>query len=505
MTETAKDKTVTTYTLDFAYDAQGAPYSITVTLSRIAQTYYYITNLQGDVMYLLDTAGNTVAAYDYDPYGKIIGTNDYSTQTFAQIPTEPEDTTKTLADLNPLRYRGYYYDTDDLGFYYLQSRYYDADTCRFISADSYTVSDREFSGYNMFAYCGNNPASRTDSGGDSWWGWVAAVAVVAVCAVAVVATAGGAAAAVTAVTAVANGCAATTCASTIAAGAFIGSSTALAGSVVLAASESESLDEFASYGTGAFFSTMTGGAYGALQASTLNAGNCFIAGTLVQTEDGEAAIEKIEAGDSVWAWEETTDAVALKQVVETYVNETDELVHVFVNGEEIVTTPTHPFYSPVKGWTNAVHLRAGDMLVLVNGEYVVVEKVQHELLENPVKVYNFQVADYHTYYVSESGVLVHNKCPNPNGKKGSQAHQDTVQEVGNDLQNRGYDVKYEYRVDTTGGYKNTRYVDVYATNGSDSIGVQVGRMTTSGQPVARERRALADLIGAGMNVIFMRY
>ena len=144
-------------------------------------------------------------------------------------------------------------------------------------------------------------------------------------------------------------------------------------------------------------------------------------------------------------------------------------------------------------------------MVLVNGEYVVVEWVQHELLESPVKVYNFQVEDYHTYYVSESGVLVHNTCPNPNGKKGSQAHQDTIQEIGNDLKSRGYDVKYEYRVDTTGGYKNTRYVDVYATNGTDSIGIQVGRMTASGQPVARERRALADLIGAGINAIFMRY
>ena len=54
-------------------------------------------------------------------------------------------------------------------------------------------------------------------------------------------------------------------------------------------------------------------------------------------------------------------------------------------------------------------MRAGDILVLVNGEYVVVEKIQHELLESPVKVYNFQVADYHTYYVA-SGVLVHNNC-----------------------------------------------------------------------------------------------
>ena len=96
--------------------------------------------------------------------------------------------------------------------------------------------------------------------------------------------------------------------------------------------------------------------------------------------------------------------------METYVNETDELTHVWVNGEEITTTPGHPFYSPVKGWTDAANLRAGDILVLVNGEYVVVEKIQHELLESPVKVYNFQVEDYHTYYVSDNGVLVHNTC-----------------------------------------------------------------------------------------------
>ena len=130
----------------------------------------------------------------------------------------------------------------------------------------------------------------------------------------------------------------------------------------------------------------------------------------MQTGDGAKPIEEIRAGDMVWAWDEETGEVALKPVVETYVNETDELVHVFVNDEEIICTPSHPFYSPAKGWTDAVHLRAGDILVLVNGEYVVVEKVQHELLESPVKVYNFQVADYHTYYVSESGVLVHNVC-----------------------------------------------------------------------------------------------
>ena len=157
--------------------------------------------------------------------------------------------------------------------------------------------------------------------------------------------------------------------------------------------------------TGFLTGTITGAITGGI-----NSPYCFVAGTTVLTAAGAVAIETIQAGDMVWAWDEETGEVALKEVVETYVNETDELVHVFVNGEEIVTTPSHPFYSPVKGWTDAIHLRAGDILVLVNGEYVVVEKVKHEILEVPVAVYNFQVEDYHTYYVTNTGVLVHNMC-----------------------------------------------------------------------------------------------
>ena len=155
--------------------------------------------------------------------------------------------------------------------------------------------------------------------------------------------------------------------------------------------------------------------------SGLHSNYCFVAGTLVLTQDGEKPIEEIQPGDMVWAWDEETGEVALKPVVETYINQTYELVHVFVNGEEIVATPSHPFYSPVKGWTDAVRLRAGDILVLVNGEYVVVEKVQHEILESPVAVYNFQVADFHTYYVSGTGVLVHNSCTGMTNKEAAAA------------------------------------------------------------------------------------
>ena len=137
---------------------------------------------------------------------------------------------------------------------------------------------------------------------------------------------------------------------------------------------------------------------------------CFVAGTLVTTEDGFKTIEEIEVGDKVLSADETTGEVAVKMVTETYVNKTDELIHIGVNGETISATPTHPFYVDKLGWTLARSLRAGDVLVLSNGELVTVEWVQHEILESPIKVYNFEVEDFHTYFVGENGVFVHNGC-----------------------------------------------------------------------------------------------
>jgi len=389
---TTSGTNVTTQVLDIAYDINGTPIALTVTTGSAAPvTYYYVTNMPGDVLCLVNSAGTVVARYEYDAWGRTISA------------------TGSMADVNPLRYRGYYYD-QETGLYYLQSRYYDPAVRRFINADSVSTTSRGFLGYNMFAYCGNNPITRTDESGESWWGWVAAVAVVAICAVAVVATAGGAAAAITAVTAVVNGCAAATTASTIAAGAFVGASTGFAVGTAIAVGDSSDLEDFEAYGEVVAATTLTGAVEGMIGASALKPGSCFVAGTPVHTVDGCQPIESIETGDYVWAWDEETGEVALKEVVETYVSEANELVHISVGGSEIVATTNHPFYSPVKGWTAAVHLRAGDILVLVNGEYVVVEQVQHEILERPVKVYNFQVVDYHTYYVADAGVLVHNKC-----------------------------------------------------------------------------------------------
>ena len=137
---------------------------------------------------------------------------------------------------------------------------------------------------------------------------------------------------------------------------------------------------------------------------------CFVEGTMVLTAAGLVVIESIAVGDMVIATDPETGETAEKEVKNTFVNETEELAHVFVDGEEIVCTPGHKFYAPEKGWTSAIKLRAGDKLQLVNGEYVTVEKVQHELLEEPVK--------------TDCSVLVHNRMncggesnASKNGKK----------------------------------------------------------------------------------------
>lgn len=73
----------------------------------------------------------------------------------------------TLGQNNPIRYRGYYYDSET-SLYYLNSRYYDSNVCRFINADGYVNANGNLVGFNMFAYCGNNPVSRVDYTGQFW-------------------------------------------------------------------------------------------------------------------------------------------------------------------------------------------------------------------------------------------------------------------------------------------------------------------------------------------------
>ena len=141
------------YMLDFTYDESGHPLTMRRYYNEAQtsyNTYHYVLNAQGDVIKLLHGSNTTVAEYSYDAWGNILSA------------------TGSLANINPLRYRGYYFDTET-GFYYLQSRYYDPIVKRFLNADSYASTGQGFLGYNMFAYCANNPANELDPSGHKWY------------------------------------------------------------------------------------------------------------------------------------------------------------------------------------------------------------------------------------------------------------------------------------------------------------------------------------------------
>ena len=149
--ETIKTNNSLTAVLDFIYDESGKPFALKYSTNGTSfQTYYYVLNLQGDVVklihYIPGFEYESVATYEYDAWGNIVSSSG------------------RLAEINPLRYRGYYYD-NETGFYYLQSRYYDPANRRFISADVYASTGQGFVGTNMFAYCNNRPIINSDPSG----------------------------------------------------------------------------------------------------------------------------------------------------------------------------------------------------------------------------------------------------------------------------------------------------------------------------------------------------
>ncbi|OQA48534.1 MAG: tRNA(Glu)-specific nuclease WapA precursor [Firmicutes bacterium ADurb.Bin300] len=142
-----------TNTLNFVYSPAGEALGFTCNGTK----YFYMRNVQGDVIGIYDSTGTVVVEYTYDAWGK------------------PNSVTGSLAStigvINPLRYRGYYYD-DETGFYYLQSRYYDPETGRFLNADGELAGVGEsVQGYNLFAYCHNNPVNMSDPDGN-WPKWL---------------------------------------------------------------------------------------------------------------------------------------------------------------------------------------------------------------------------------------------------------------------------------------------------------------------------------------------
>ena len=143
-----------TNTMYFQYDNSGNPAGF---LYNGAQ-YFYLTNQMGDVIGIADSTGSLIATYTYGAWGEVL----------AVTPATAGNTTQlAIANTNPLRYRGYYQD-QETGYYYLQSRYYDSYVSRFINADNIIISriiKSETAGTNLFAYCYNSSPSYEDSTG----------------------------------------------------------------------------------------------------------------------------------------------------------------------------------------------------------------------------------------------------------------------------------------------------------------------------------------------------
>ncbi len=146
----------------YLYDESGSPIGMQFRRSTDAEgtfiTYYFEKNLQGDIIGVYDSAGKLIYSYTYDAWGNFTQTQGPDSTAFERY----------VADHNPFRYRGYIYD-GALQAYYLQSRFYDPSTGRFLNADGLISTGTGILGYNMYAYCSNNPVMYVDPMGNVPW------------------------------------------------------------------------------------------------------------------------------------------------------------------------------------------------------------------------------------------------------------------------------------------------------------------------------------------------
>jgi PKD repeat protein len=134
--------------------------------------------------------------------------------------------------------------------------------------------------------------------------------------------------------------------------------------------------------------------------------NCFVAGTPVWTENGLVSIEHLQLGQKVWTWNESTGEEELKPVLQTFNNTSEQFIVINIEGEQIQTTPEHPFWVDSIGWVNAQDLENGQQLGSLAGKYAIT--LLPTSASHTVATYNIDVADNDNYFVGHSRVLAHN-------------------------------------------------------------------------------------------------
>ena len=153
---------------------------------------------------------------------------------------------------------------------------------------------------------------------------------------------------------------------------------------------------------------------------------CFVAGTQVHTKDGEKKIEDVKVGDEILSYNQANHTYEYKPVVRTFEKYAESILSVKIEDESetIGVTPEHPFYVRVRGarsnlegsngegeWKSVKNLQVGDEVLEADGRWKRIEALTTR--EGGAKVYNFEVADNHNYFVGENGTLVHNTCNIP--------------------------------------------------------------------------------------------
>lgn len=358
----------------------------------------------------------------------------------------------SAALLNPFRWKSQYYD-EDSGLYYIEGRWYDPERGRYISSDSpenLLSNAATVFALNLYALCVTNPLAVAfavctimpsldfyyDGEYKTWWEkwgrWILfGIGVLATIAAVIAAPfTCGASSPLAAIGATLL---------KIAIGTAIGTAVALATGGTIAGLQSMAngggfWEAFADYASENFVDALVTSF--ALTAVTIAASNitkcfqCFKEGTLVDTENGLKPIEEIAVGDKVLAYDEQTGEQAYKPVLQLFQNTTKEWQYVYIEGETepIISTPGHKYYLPENNvrredtralehvsyvdlsekWVSACDLKPGDKVLLSDGKYGIVEKTVCIQLSVPETTYNLEVADFHTYYVGNTSVLVHN-------------------------------------------------------------------------------------------------
>ena len=414
----------------------------------VSTLYHHYNNI-GSTMKLSDGSGNIIAEYTYGPYGELLSGN------------------KKLTDY---LYNGQYgVSTDENGLYYMRQRYYNSEIKRFINQDILTGEVGDSQSMNRYAYVEGNPINLMDPFGLSPemtpWGIMSFIAHGVLGIVGCIPGIPGALAnLLDAAIYFAEGdylnaalsglCAVTMGTATLFAKAgCIGAKISKGAMVVYqatnlvrngidlvnslsnveaqfnniatkwASGEKVTARDYFNAGlavVGAVASTVSlvGGAGDFVDSidEFANVKGCFVEGTEVETISGKKDIEDIVEGDYVLAENPETGEQDYKRVLSTYVYEKIVLVHVFVGDEEIVTTEEHPFYVEDEGFVPANKLKEGYILRTSDDEEVSVDQIEIEYLTESVKVYNLRVKGFHTYFVSDKNVLVHNYCSEVDNK-----------------------------------------------------------------------------------------